>query len=49
MNELIKVLRDYAACYAHDPEGFESDFAITVGFLIEELTDRLDSEVTEPK
>ncbi len=49
MKELIDVLKDYAACYKDDPEGFAEDFALTVGFTVQELTDRLDDEITELK
>ncbi len=49
MTELIKVLKDYAACYKDDPEGFAEDFAIVTGYSVQELTDRISDEVTELK
>ncbi len=49
MEELFKVLKDYAACYDGDPEGFAEDFTIVTGFSVQELTDRISDEVTELK
>ncbi len=47
MKDLIKALKEYQLCYGDDVEGFEEDFALTVGFTVQELTDRLDDEITE--
>ncbi len=49
MNKLISALKEYQLCYGDDTEGFQQDFALTVGFTVEELTERLDDEITQLK